>query len=737
MSKRITNWLMLGLLCGACIKREPGVATGGESAASGSTGSTALATVPRTPVLGTTGVREFKVNGEAAKVDVSVVPVSGQPFSEALRAQIKEASNSEYTVQVQARISAPVEKGDLLLATFWARSVTPQEAGKTETAFVFERAEGPYTKSITYPIYLGPDWRKIQIRFASVESYAAGQAQMIFRLGYEPEAFEIAGMTVENFGKQVKLLQLPTSEVADLRAHPKPVRESLPDPVEGGVLSFEVDPGKVITKISPYVYGLNSQNIGATRTTVRRMGGNRGSAYNWETNASNAGHDYKHQSDEWSCEVLGYRNCKEPAGQYTSFVLQNNKAGAESIVTIPIIDYVAADKDGPVSEQDKAPSKRWARSLPKKKGPYVLEPDLRDGTVYEDEFVNYLVQKLGRADKNGTMFYSLDNEPALWPSTHPRVHPDRTSYKEIIARTEATASSIVNIDPSAVVLGGVMFGWSEFMSLSSAPDAKEFAKHPTYIDYFLSSLKELEQKHGKRLVHVLDLHWYPEVRGTQRITENDTSRKTIAARLEAPRSFWDPTYKEKSWIGDQWGKPIRLFPWLKERVAALYPGTKLSLTEYNFGTGDHISGGLAQIDVLGILGREGVYLANYWGNGAGVGDLPKYIGPAFQIYRNYDGKGGEFGDTALETKADLVKSSAYAATRSQDGRLTVLVINKDLAANVTGTIKIAGAKKYAWATPYVLDSSGPTIKALPKVAIKNNVISHKLPRLSATIFVVE
>ena len=45
------------------------------------------------------------------------------------------------------------------------------------------------------------------------------------------------------------------------------------------------------------------------------------------------------------------------------------------------------------------------------------------------------------------------------------------------------------------------------------------------------------------------------------------------------------------------------------------------MTEYNFGAGTHISGGLAELDVLGALGREGVYLATYWGNGAGKANL--------------------------------------------------------------------------------------------------------------------
>ena len=54
---------------------------------------------------------------------------------------------------------------------------------------------------------------------------------------------------------------------------------------------------------------------------------------------------------------------------------------------------------------------------------------------------------------------------------------------------------------------------------------------------------------GRRLVDVLDLHWYPEARGGGvRITEADASAAVAAARVQAPRSLWDPGYAETSWI---------------------------------------------------------------------------------------------------------------------------------------------------------------------------------------------
>jgi mannan endo-1,4-beta-mannosidase len=737
----------LGLMLGGCIKRTaPPPSSAGsdtpQAAAVLEAANARIANVPRVDLLGGRGVRDFALQGDVQKVEVSQVSVPEQPFGEAARLRVKEGAGSEWSVQFQAANGAPVEAGDILLATFYLRTEIPKEDGVGETSFVFELGQGTFTKSVEYPVQVSAEWTKVQIRFQSVAAYAVGEAHMNFRLGYEPETIDIGGVTVEDFGKRLPLAQLPNTRSADRRREKTNAllaaerdKAALAGPVaEGGDLLFEVKPKQVIRTISPYVYGINSQKIEGFGATVRRMGGNRQTAYNWEINASNAGSDYMYTSDEWACTAMGYKNCSTPGAQFLDFVTDNRGAGMESIVTIPLVDYVAADKFGSVEENEKAPSDRWVRSFPKKPGPFSLSPDLNDRKIFQDEFVNLLVSKLGPADKGGARFYSLDNEPALWSGLHVRIHPAKTTYKEIIARSEATADAILAVDPSAFVLGGIMFGWSEFKDLTDAPDADEWnKKYDRYVDYFLAQAKQLETKHGKRLIHALDIHWYPENKGTKRITEKDVSPKTIAARLQAPRSLWDPDYIEKTWIGDQWGKPIRLIPWMLERIAERYPGTKLTMTEYNFGAGEHISGGLAQVDVLGIFGREGLYMANYWGDNAGNTVLPPYAQAAYRLYRNYDGKNGHFGDTAVAATTDNAKASIYAALNANKA-LSAIVINKELHTAFTGKIHIVAGNCQS-ADVYRLDGSDASVRPQPAATVKDGQIEYRLPPLSATLFV--
>jgi hypothetical protein len=702
--------------------------------------------LPRVDLLGGRGLAAFQSEGEVQKVDLAPIAVTAEPFTEAIRATIKEGSGHEWAVQLVAENAAPIDRGDAILATFYLRTDRPQEGGVGETEFVFELNGSPYTKSIQYPVQAGGGWSKVQVRFKAAQAYAAGEAHAIFRLGYDPQTIEIGGVKVESFGKQLPFWSLPDTQVADRRrehdaaaaAKATAAAQAALPPTEGGDLPIEVDTGEVIRPISPYVYGINAQAADGVGATVRRMGGNRQTAYNWELNASNAGSDYNHSSDGWACTVLGYRDCDAPGAQFLDFARANRQAGMETVATVPMVDYVSADKRGAVLEADKAPSKRWNRSVAQKPGPFAASPDLGDGVVYEDEFVNALCAKLGKASNGGIRFYSLDNEPALWPSTHPRVHPDRPTYAEMVTRTEATASGLLKVDPSALVLGAVAYGWSEFKTLQDAPDAKDNnAVFGTYLDFFLAAMKKLEQKHHRRLVHALDVHWYPEARGAKRITERDVTPKTVEARLQAPRSLWDPTYVEKSWIAaDLGGKPIRLIPWLQEKIAARYPGTKLTITEYNFGAGDHISGGLAQADALGVFGREGLTLANYWGDSAGNSQLPSYIKAAFQIYRNYDGKGGLFGDTAVAaTSGDRDKASVFAATDARHpGTLTVLVINKTQHAVLNGKMAIKGGA-YAKAKVFAFDAASPKIRSLADADLEDNRLTYRLPPLSATLFV--
>ncbi len=517
----------------------------------------------------------------------------------------------------------------------------------------------------------------------------------------------------------------------------------LPGFVFAADINFLVMPDEVIGPISPYIYGVNDVDPVDTHATVRRLGGNRMTGYNWTNNASNAGSDWHQTSDEWLLRPSHkYTDCDQPGAYRRAFRGSDPEStGWIPLMTVPMAGYVAADKNwARFRKRKSAPSiATGKKSSSTRKSPYHPQrPSPNDPIVYEDEFINFMVSNFKKADEGGVRFYDLDNEPGIWPTTHPRLHPEKNRVCwEMRNKTEAAAENILRVDPSAIIFGAVCYGWQEFMTLQEAPESKDASltqTFPTYLDFYLDFIHHLQEAYHKRLVQVLDLHWYPEAQGGgKRITENDISPDCVEARLQAPRSLWDPGYVEKSWI-TQWstkGQPIQLIPWVKEKIDKLCPGTQLAFSEYDYGGGGHVSGGIAQADVLGIFGKYGIFMSSYWG------DLKPYNRAALKLYRNYDGKNASIGDTAVSAATeDVTKTSCYAATDSKTpGVLWVVVLNKNQKDSVHDKFKLQGKGTYGSYEAYSFDANSPDIKLVKKDKVDKVHFDYSLPPLSATLFV--
>ncbi len=504
-----------------------------------------------------------------------------------------------------------------------------------------------------------------------------------------------------------------------------------------------IDTEKNKQKISPFIYGVNQDIPSDVKITARRAGGNRLTGYNWENNASNAGSDWQHYSDNYLLDNFGIllsEDEKEKPGKFfTLFHEKSLSLNAYSLITLPLAGYVAKDKKGPVKDEEKAPSERWAKVLFTKNSPFSLEPDKNDDYVYIDEEVYFLVNKYGKANTDtGIKGYALDNEPDLWSFTHPRIHPNKTGAEEYIQKSIEAAKVIKQIDGYAEVFGPVSYGYNGFKTFQDAPDFIQARwKYEWYLAYYLSRMKDASDKEGKRLLDVLDIHWYPEARGNgKRIVFNQGSaEETAYARVQAPRSLWDKNYIEDSWIcNDAKDCPIALIPKINDMINKYYPGTKLAITEYEYGAGYHPSGGIALADVLGIFGKYGVYMANYW-----MIEWGAYSLAAFRLYRNYDGNGGCYGDLNVKAESsDIEKVSVYAALNSKNKNiLHIILINKDLKNINNIKISIKTKLNYIKANIWGFDKeSAGKIIFKEGIKIKNNNFSLEMSPLSANHIVV-
>src|SRR5471030_2378624 len=238
--------------------------------------------------------------------------------------------------------------------------------------------------------------------------------------------------------------------------------------------------------ISPYIYGANFvdwQKL-PVPVTVNRLGGNRLTAYNWETNASNAGSDWHHQNDN----NMGDSN--EPGWAIRNFLEPTQAHGALTLITIPTAGHVAADKkgDGDVNQTPDYINVRFLKSYSHKPGGnYTYPPDVNDKAVYEDECVAW-IEKIKK--KSSPVWYMLDNEPDIWSGTHARIVPKPLTYAQIVANNIEYASAIKSVAPASLVFGWASYGWAVFRSFQGASDANG----RDFTEFYLSSMKDAEAK---------------------------------------------------------------------------------------------------------------------------------------------------------------------------------------------------------------------------------------------------
>jgi hypothetical protein len=499
-------------------------------------------------------------------------------------------------------------------------------------------------------------------------------------------------------------------------------------------ITFEVTATKNVHSISPYIYGVNDGSQAANaHASIVRSGGNRLTAFNWENNASNAGSDYQFENDNYMCAGGGCIPDGNTAGGFIKGVVeQANAAGAATLMTVPIVDYVSADTS-PGGDVRNSGSNylqtRFKQNKAAKGAPFVYPPDTTDAFVYQDEMVSWL----SKAEPNSTIRYLLDNEPDLWSSTHAEIHPVAVTYAELAQRNVEYAKAIKAVVPNADVWGPVNYGWAGYVNLQGASDSQADGD---FLNWWLDQMKAAEQTAGKRLVDGLDLHWYPEATGGGvRIITSQSTPPIVAAREQAPRSLWDTTYTETSWITQSsTNGPIYLIPRIQQKITQHYPNTRLSFSEWNYGGGGDISGTVASADVLGIFGSLGIDMAMMWP----MASDESFTYAAFKAYRDYDGKGAQFGDTSIDaTTTDVPNSSVYASLQSADAsKLVIVAINKALGDKIAG-IRIYHSTVYTKATVYTITQGGGAspVAGQGLTSVATNAFRYTMPAQSVSIIV--
>jgi len=529
-----------------------------------------------------------------------------------------------------------------------------------------------------------------------------------------------------------------------------------PSPTPAGSVSISVDANLNRRPINPQIYGVahaTTAQLAELNAPLNRSGGNNTTRYNWQQNADNRGSD-------WYFQSIAFAN---QAGEVGDTFIQNSRnAGAEPMLTVPMIDWIARvganreklasfsiTKYGAQTDRDA----QWFADAgngvcasgntnqtycpnganSQMQGNDPTDANLPNSVAFQRGWIQHLFGRWGGANNSGLKYYILDNEYSIWHSTHRDVKPQGANMDEVFGKMRDYAAMIKTVDPHALVAGPEEWGWDGYRYSGYdqwyAPrnnwQYPDRAAHGNmdYVAWLLQQFRADEQTRGVRLLDVFTLHYYPQ--GGE--FSNDVSNAMQLRRNRSTRSLWDPNYTDESWINDR----VQLVPRMKNWVAQHYPNTKIGLTEYNWGAENHINGATAQADIYGILGREGMDMAARW-------TTPESSTPTFKamkMYRNYDGNNKGFGETsvaAVVPNPDHV--SAFAARRTADGALTVMVVNKTASATQLN-LSLANFSHTATAQVWQLTAANQ-IERLADAGVNNGALSAALPAQSITLFVI-
>ncbi|MFZ6771901.1 glycoside hydrolase family 44 protein [Undibacterium sp. SXout7W] len=517
----------------------------------------------------------------------------------------------------------------------------------------------------------------------------------------------------------------------------------------------------------------------------RRLGGNTMTSYNWENGVSNSGADWCNSSNAAVSATSGAGSPSQnnglayyaPGAALKSFQDQSLTLGVYSLLQLPAAGKLPKDiinlyppstcQGYDLWQSSAGPSNvdtaRWVSIIndkPASAGTYTSTPSLTDGVVYIDEELQFLLQQYGSAaTARGIKAYELDNEPDLWhhwatasgdAGTHANLYPTLTTASDVIQRNSALATTVKRVDASAETYGPALSGYLGLFSLWSIWDGSQshqpadwnqYNAEPyltnntgdryryngmTFANAYLAKMRQASTTAGNRLLDVFSFHYYPQ------------ASSNAADRVQAARSLWDASYVEPSWItqsgnGFTDGRGLQMLPKLQQAINDFYPGTKLAVTEYDFGGKTDITGAIAQADALGAFGKQGVYLATYFGDAEG------FIASGFKIFRNYDGAQSIFPELSVRAiSSNNTSASIYAAVSANDpNTLHIVAINRQNS-NLTSSIQINNPVNFKYAQVWGVSGTNTAITARTSVSnISKNKFSYTLPARSVLHFVIK
>eukprot|EP01120_Amphizonella_sp_Union-15-10_P013857 TRINITY_DN6539_c0_g1_i2.p1 TRINITY_DN6539_c0_g1~~TRINITY_DN6539_c0_g1_i2.p1 ORF type:complete len:690 (-),score=137.16 TRINITY_DN6539_c0_g1_i2:26-2095(-) len=456
-------------------------------------------------------------------------------------------------------------------------------------------------------------------------------------------------------------------------------------------VSILVDSTQNRHAFSKYIFGVNfasKQQLQEKKYTLNRWGGNAVTRYAWDIDVNNHASDWYFENipNSVNVNILPFNTSSD------LFIDDTLSSKASVLLTIPTIGW------SPIDRQLRCGFSVQKYGAQKSVDPY--HNDCGNGVLtnganvkgnspsdtskqvdpsYQIGWIKHLDTAHG---KGSVRWFQLDNEPGLWDSTHRDVHPNPLTYDELWNKTVSYATAIKQAFPDAKIFGPILWGYCAYKfspadGCTDGPDRKAHGDLPL-LEWYIQQIARYKFTNGVQLVDYIDVHFYPQAPG---VGGSNEDLITSTLRLRAPRSLWDPTYVDESWIS----LPINLIPTIRSYINQYAPGLGIAISEHAWGSDNIITAAITLVEVLGVFAREGVDVAGKWT----VPSSGSVSEDAYSLFLNYDGKGSQVsGFNVMANTSSLEEVSSFAFDDSSSRTLYVVLVSKVLSGSISVTVDV-------------------------------------------------
>ncbi len=148
------------------------------------------------------------MDGSPTRASYSTVAVDGPGFTQAWDLRTATAGTNSWDTRLRCFGTQPAAKGDVIVATFWMRTITPgQGLSQGTTTFVFERGASPYDKDGSYSASAGTAWQRFDVVSQASDNYTGTSAYLSYNLSfwvnYAGQEVQIGGFSILDYGQNV------------------------------------------------------------------------------------------------------------------------------------------------------------------------------------------------------------------------------------------------------------------------------------------------------------------------------------------------------------------------------------------------------------------------------------------------------------------------------------------------------------------------------------------------------